>query len=300
MKSSRQYFWGDYLIAGGIVVIGLAEAAHLTAVFLKRSFSDCALIFLALLAVFAAAVLFLGARCVKRGRKAGRAKLEKREEKVLFGILLLIVFSQLFFIAASGVEYRQGDMTVETVNGFLTTDAIYSVNPMTGEPYASGMPLRLKILCLPTLYACVSRFTGLAPQFVIRKLIPIATLLGCYTAYGVLARVMIPEEKDRGRRLCFLIAAGLLLWAGNYRYGMDGFGVLFCGYRGVVIRNNVLVPWLLSLCLRKKWWAAVLCILAEACIVWTLYGLGVCAAVAVGMAVCALVRTGVLRKEAAK
>ena len=74
------------------------------------------------------------------------------------------------------------------------------------------------------------------------------------------------------------------MWAGNYMYGMDGFGVLSCGYRGVTIRNDVLVPWLLSLCLRKRWGAAILCVLAEACIVWTFYGFGVCAAVTAGMA----------------
>lgn len=300
-KSSRQYFWGDYLIAGGIVVIGIAELAHLTAVFLGRSFSDCATIFLVLFAVFAAAVLFLCARYAKRGRDTRRGKLEKRAETVLFGILILMVFSQLLFLVAYGGEYRQGDMTVEIANGFLATDAVYSVNPMTGQPYVSGMPLRLKILCLPTLYACVSRFSGLPPQFVVRKLIPAVTLIGCYAAYGVLAKVLFPGEKDREKRLCFLLAVSLLLWAGNYLYGMDGFGVLSCGYRGVTIRSNVLIPWLLSLCLRKKWWAAVLCVMAEACIVWTLYGLGVCAAVAVGMAAAgALLQTKGFRKEAAK
>lgn len=301
MKISRQYFGGDYLIAGGIVVIGLAEIAHLTAVFLGRPFSDCAVVFSVSLAVLASAVLLLCARYVKRRRHTGHGTIVKRTDKALFGIFVLIVFSQLLFIAAYGGEYRQGDMTVETVNGFLTTDAVYSVNPMTGQPYTGGMPLRLKILCLPTFYACVSRFTGLPPQLVIRKLIPVVTLLSCYTAYGILARVMFREERDREKRFCFLIAVALLLWAGNYMYGMDGFGVLSCGYRGVTIRNNVLIPWLLSLCLRKKWLPAVFCILAEACIVWTLYGLGVCAAVTVGMAAAGvLLRPGIFRKEAAK
>lgn len=305
MKISRQYFGGDYLIAGGIVVIGLAEIAHLTAVFLGRPFSDCATFFLVSLALFAAAVLFLCARRMKRERDSRQdsrhRKIVTRTEKVLFGIFALLVFSQLLFMVSYGGEYRQGDMTVETVGGFLTTDAVYGVNPMTGQPYTGGMPLRLKILCLPTLYACVSRFTGLPPQLAVRKLIPAVTLISCYIAYGILARTLFPEEKDREKRLCFLIAVALLLWAGNDMYGMDGFGVLSCGYRGVTIRNNVLVPWLLSLCLRRKRLTAVLCVLAEACIVWTLYGLGVCVAVAVGMtAADALLRAGVFRKEAAK
>lgn len=55
---------------------------------------------------------------------------------------------------------------------------------------------------------------------------------------------------------------------------MDGFSLLYCGYRGVTVRNLVLIPYVFSLGLRKRWKTVLLCILAEACIVWTLYGLG--------------------------
>lgn len=308
METSKQYFWGDYLIAGGIVVIGLTEAAHLTSVFFGRSFSDCAAILLLLLAVFAAVLAFF---LVRSRRKRHSAKTDRkpadRAERILSGIFCCILLSQLYFIVTAGGEYRQGDMTVETVGSFLETDAVYSVNPMTGQPYTAGIPSRLKILCLPTLYACISRITGLEPQLVVRRLVPAATLFACYAAYYALARCLFrkagPEtvSSDRKKRGGFLIAVAMLLWAGNYMYGMDGFGVLSCGFRGVTIRNAVLVPWLLSLCLRKKWKTALLCILAEACIVWTFYGLGVCAAVTAGMAAAGLIlRMTKARKGEAK
>ena len=69
-------------------------------------------------------------------------------------------------------------------------------------------------------------------------------------------------------------------------YGVDGFNLLCCGWRGVTIRNLVLLPWLFSLCLRGKRFGILLCLAAEVCLVWTLYGLGVCAVVAVGMLLC--------------
>lgn len=287
MKTGKKYLIGDYLIGGGFAIVGMAEAAHLTAVFLGRPFSDCTVIWLALQAALLVAAV--GHGIVRRCRsgmagRTGRHFLAKFgiADWMLCAVLLLVIVSQLAFILAAGDGYRQGDMTVETVNSFLETNGVYSVNPLTGMPYTGGMPLRLKILCLPTLYGSICSLTGLAPQFVVWRLVPVLTLLGCYLAYGLLACSLFPENgKKRG---CFLVAVSLLLWAENYMFCMDGFGVLSCGFRGVVIRNAVLLPWLFSLLIRKKWIAALPCIFVEACMVWTLYGLGACAAVTAGMA----------------
>lgn len=285
------------------MVIGLAEAAHLAAVFLGRSFSDCTMILLALFAVFLIAAA--GHGIVEKCRTGSTKKKDKpfwtgysRAEWVLYAVFGCMLLFQVYFILSADSVYRRGDMTVETVNSFLETDAVYSVNPLTGQPYTGGIPLRIKILCLPTLYGSICRMTGLSARFVVWKLIPALTLIGCYLAYGALARTLFPENGKK--RACFMAAVALLLWAGNYMFGMEGFGVLSCGFRGVTIRNAVLLPWLLSLLLRKKRIPVLLCILAEACISWTLYGAGVCAAVTAGMTVAgfAVKRYGV-GKEAA-
>ena len=68
-------------------------------------------------------------------------------------------------------------------------------------------------------------------------------------------------------------------------YGMDGFGVMHSGFRGVTIRAAILLPYTVGLVLRKKYKLLVLCVLAEACVVWTFYGLGACLLVSVGMLV---------------
>ena len=286
VESGKRYFVGDYLLAGGLVIVGLAEAAHLSAVFLGRTFSDCTVIWLALQATLLVAAV--GHGIVRRCRGGAVGRVSKRfwakfglADWMLCILLVCVIASQLTFIIAAGGGYRQGDMTVETINSFLETNEVYSVNPMTGRPYTGGIPLRLKILCLPLLYGSICRITGLSPQVVVWKLVPVLTLLSCYLAYSVLACSLFPNNgKKRG---CFLAAVALLLWAENYMFCMDGFGVLSCGFRGVVIRNAVLLPWLFSLLIRKRRIGTLLCIFAEACLVWTLYGLGVCAAVTVGM-----------------
>lgn len=172
-------------------------------------------------------------------------------------------------------------MTVETVGSFLETDGIYQVNPMTGQAYTEGMPARLKILCLPSLYGFFCRLSGLTPERVVTAVVPVWVFVSSYAAFSCVGKCLFPES--RKKRSCFLITTVILMWAGGSFYSMDGFDLLYCGYRGITIRNLVLIPWLISLCLRQKWLPAILCILAEACIVWTLYGMGACLLTAAGL-----------------
>lgn len=279
--------FGDYLIIGEIGIIGLAEAAHLACLFLNLPFSKGAMLFgISAAAMLVAGATFLTLRRLGRRSRLCRHSLTKagrgQSEAVLLSLFGAIVASQLIFVGMGNTIYRQGDMTVETVGSFLATDAVYQVNPMTGMPYAQGIPLRLKILCLPSLYGSLCRLTGLEPVAVVQRIIPVLVLMSSYVAFSLLGRALFPEEGRK--RACFLLIVSLLFWAGAYRYGMDGFNVLCCGWRGVTIRNVVLLPWLLSLCLRGRWQGAVLCVLAEACLVWTLYGCGACLAVTAGMA----------------
>lgn len=202
-------------------------------------------------------------------------------ERLLYGIFALMVALQLIFIVMGNAIYRKGDMMVETVGSFLVSDGIYQVNPMTGMPYTEGLPLRLKILCLPTLYGALCRWTGLQPALVVQRIVPVLVLLSSYVSFSLLGRALFPENGRK--RAWFLLLVSLLFWVEAYRYGMDGFNLLCCGWRGVAIRGGVLLPWTLSLCLRRKRLGVVLCVLAEASIVWTFYGCGACLAMAAGM-----------------
>lgn len=49
----------------------------------------------------------------------------------------------------------------------------------------------------------------------------------------------------------------------------------------MTIRALVLLPYLLSCLMDRRYMGVILCILAEACMVWTLYGAGVCLLVTV-------------------
>lgn len=286
----------DGMLAGGMVIIGLAEAAHMGAVVLGRSFSDCVVLFLVgMIVILAVAVLLIILE--KHGKKKDKAAVKEAErlrvKKLLtqkdeqlskqfmiftFAVMVLI---QVLLLITDGKRYLDGDMTVEIVNSTLSTNTIYQVNPMTGQTYTLGMPFRLKILCLPTLYAILCDLFGMSAIQVVWTAVPVLTLLGSYVAFYTVAKALFPE--DSRRRGIFMLFVALILWIGNYMYGMDGFAVQYSGFRGVSIRMAILVPYTVSLVLRRKWRLVVLCVLAEACIVWTLYGMGVCLLVAVGM-----------------
>jgi len=100
-----------------------------------------------------------------------------------------------------------------------------------------------------------------------------------YLAYGRLGAVLF--EHNREKCNIFLIIVGILFCAGTYMPGVDGFDIFYGGFRGVTIRAAVLLPYLFSCLLERKYLGAVLCILAEVCMVWTLYGAGVCLLVTV-------------------
>lgn len=277
----------DALPAGELILTGLAATAHLAAVFTGQSFSRCLVLFLTLLgtAISLQAALWLVFLIKEKGRAyAFRRNWEKapdRVEKILAGIFLALAAAQLIHLLWNAGVYTQADMTVETVGSFLATDSVYGVNPMTGQAYTAGIPTRLKILCLPTLYGFFCRLSGLEPDTVVTAAVPVWIFVSSYAAFFCVGKSLFPES--RKKRGCFMIAVVILMWAGSLLYSMDGFSLLYCGYRGTSIRNLVLLPYLISLCIRKQWKPAVLCILAEACIVWTFYGMGACVLAIAGL-----------------
>lgn len=292
-KKQMALYWQDYILIALLGLIGLAEVAHLTMVVLHRSFTEGTKLFVAgfVVAVILYAIFLwinlkrkkkLPAQAMSTGSKPWTV-----QQQILFFVFGAMALVQILTIATNKAVYFGGDMTAETVNSFLTTDTVYQVNPMTGRPYELGIPSRLKILCLPSLYAFICNIFKVDVTQVIWVAVPVITLLAGYVAYSLLARIFFPE--NRFLRGCFLALVALLFWVGDYMYCMDGFGVLHCGYRGVTIRGVILIPYVVSLALRKRWMLTVLCIAAEACIVWTLYGLGACVFVVIGLFVVNLV-----------
>lgn len=293
----KKYFLFDIFMTIYIVIIGAAEAANLYGIALQQPLSQCDGVLFITAAIGSVAVIAVSVFIRQRNKGSYIRKEYTAKSYVLLGLFLTVVVSQVLFLILGTKIYRTGDMTVETVNSFLQTDWIYRVNPMTGREYASGIPSRIKILCLPTFYAVLCDTFSVTPQLLVWKVIPIVTLVFCYVAFDCVAKALFAESRDK--QLTFMVFVAVLMWIGSYMFAMDGFGLLFSGWRGVSVRNLVLVPYAVSLCLRNKYLHALLCALAEACILWTFYGLGVCVVVIAGMCTTQFVVSYRNRKEEA-
>lgn len=286
----------DNLLAGILINIGLAEAAHLAAVLMGKPFSACVKLYCIALGACAAVCAAALLRRRLKGRPARPARSGKpggmREKLIWFVVPATLIACQVIPLLAEEQVYLKGDMTLETVQSFLASDAIYQINPLTGNPYELGMPLRLKILCLPTLYGIWCSLFHLDAWQVVWHIVPALVLMCSYLVYWQLSGILFKDSLEK--RICFLLLVILLVWTEDYMYGMDGFGALHSGFRGVSIRAMVFLPYAFSSILRKKWKLTALCILAEACTVWTFYGMGACLFAAAGMR---LINSMMYRKE---
>lgn len=295
-KPEQDMTLADSVLVGGIVIIGLTEAVHLWAVVLGQPFSACVRVFLCGLAVLLlAAILLIATEKLRQRRnpayarevekmRVRKAMTKSRPEstgRILYTIFGVMVLLQLIGLPGRQESYLIGDMTVETVNTMLATDTIYRFNPMTGQPYVLGMPTRLKLLCLPTLYAILCELFGMNASYLVWRVVPVLVLLGSYLAFATVAKALFPAGHKQ--RALFLVLVALLMWVGTNAYGMDGFGLQYTAWRGVSLRAGILLPYTFGLLLRKRWRPVPLCVLAEACIVWTLYGMGACLVVTSGM-----------------
>lgn len=288
----------DHAVRLLILTIGAAETAHIVSLF-DVWLKGCAFLFGGMLAVLFLAYFFI-CRIGKKLQKKKGSFLPKekqsfnREEKWLAGIVVLVWLVMLGLILSGRFLYRAGDMTLETVESFLGSESVYHRNPMTGHDYSEGLPIRVAILCLPSLYSYVTMAIGLAPWIVVYKVIPVGILFLSFCAFGALGKALF--ENERKKQLLFLLAVGLVLLGGIYAPYMDGFGLICSGFRATTIRNLVLVPYTMALCCRRKSLMAIFTVLAEACIAWTLYGAGVCFLIAAVWTVCAFLSRGKLGK----
>ena len=263
---------GEKLIERSIYIFGIAEALHLAGLFKHVPLSTLAGI--ALPAWLAAAVLFAVNDMLDKKKKkkqgtetesgdpAGFRKFPYRT--LLF--CLIVVLQAVWFLMLQTPEIS-GDITGETVQTFLTENAVYTVNPMTGSAFTQGMPARLKILGLPAFYALICRLTGCPAVYTVYRIMPLVTFLLAYVVYGLWARFLFP--KDYKKQITFLLVIALL-----FQFGCYGARLFAAGWRGETIRALILLPYALLCLMKKRKKGVLLCILAEACMVWTLYGAG--------------------------
>ena len=282
-KNPQEILFSDSYLLGLLAFIGMGEMAHLSGFFMNWTLTHTGLMFallVALMMLFSLMItwyMFFYRKVRFFSRLSGEA--------FPWGIpvaFLLLLGGQLLFLYCRNPLVVSGDIIPETVQSFLAEDGIYRVLPLTGAVSEQGMPLRYTILGLPTIYAMIAKAFGIEAELLVCHVIPVVILSASYLAYYRLSRTLFGEKKQKERFLFLLLVTMLFLFSDSFLF-MDGYSALHGAYTGVGIRNLVLVPYTLCAALEGRWWKACLCILAEACIAWTLLGCGVCVVITLGI-----------------
>ncbi len=175
--------------------------------------------------------------------------------------------------------WRNLDVTAETVQTMLKEGLFSNINPMTGRPYSLGVPSRYKILVLPYVYTVICKVTGVSVHTLLFEIVPALVLLISYFVYSRWSVFLFPDE--RKKQCIFMMFIALIYHMGDYSYVTEAFRLFHIGYEGTSIRAAIIIPWVILACMKKKWWQVVICILGEAAIVWTNYGMGYSVLIAV-------------------
>ncbi len=229
-------------------------------------------------------------------RKCSAAPLAADAEKslpstavlILYGVAGLLILAQFLYVVLSGHITLTHDIMPETVNSFLQTEGLYRINPLTGSPYESGIPNRLKLMCLPTFYAMLCRVFHQPVDTVVCHMVPAYYLLCGYVAYHLLSKALFPGKEPAMalRRALFLALVAVLVFATDSGFGLDGFDLLHAGYRETTLRAWILMPALIAFLPERRWGLCLLILAVEAMTIWTLFGTGSCLVIAVGILLC--------------
>lgn len=271
-----------YLI-GGIVCIGLAEITHLISGYFGWSFSDCAKTMWHVWLASTIVMLLCGGISLLLRSLFGKTmkKMVSSEKEiftsadfivsVLLCLMLILLAGKMFFFS----DYSfYSDATIETTVSFLQTDSMFSVNPFTGFVNEAELPSRFRLLCLPTIYATLSKVCHMEPYTLLLSVLPKGVLVCSLLAFSLVGRSLWPEK--RFKRICFLIVICVLLFVTDTWIGQPGYMMFHQGYTAGAIRVLILLPLTLYFLLEKRFASALLPIACEGCICWTFFGTGWC------------------------
>lgn len=301
-----------YLPTGAIIILALAGAINLLAVFTNMTISKSGMIFgicvliLTLISTVCSVLITIssntkigGSSKIDNNSKInnsskinGRSKISNSsknsspknnsqiksnhlgtKEKVLLVLSLFAAIAQIVIIAVGKNMTYYGDQTLETVVSFVSTDHIYSVDPLTGLQYLNDYPFRLALQCLPFFYSVLSRIFNITPIVLTWHIMPVFWLI---CGYCTIIRISDSIFKKASLKILMFLCFEFLLWCNDAAYGATGFNIFHAGYNSVVVLELLLVYWTLGTLFSHNTYATILAIAVEPLVASTRFGLGAC------------------------
>ncbi len=275
---------------GLVILLLIAAAANTLSVFLHFDIAKGTKLFAVLLIViltllYFALVISKVTGALKNLKKPDAVRKTAQKEPPALPDILLCVAAVLLtalavFFVIRGVPDFSGDETLETVNSFIATGRIYSVDPLTGTAFQNGHPSRLDLMALPFFYTVLSRTFTVSPMILIGNIIPVWYLLAGLCLFRDLGDMFFPKKRDR---VIFYLISVLLLICTDIAQGSAGYDAFRSGFAGINVLNLILVNLTVLFCLGRRWPAALITIITEPLIASTSFGIGACFFVTVAL-----------------
>ena len=268
-----------WLITGLWVLLGCAEMAHLITIITNRSLQTyttlCSVLVLA--GLFAYIGIFVYWYHGHKKSIAYSGKVTISPAMLVFALLAGMTIYRLFGDYVPDLQ----DAVYEIVIGNLESGSIMTAHPFLGIDAEAGVPMRLQILGLSSLYSALITFSQQSQYMIMCKMVPLGVWVLSILIYWAFAEELFSGNHHKKWLFVSMVACLYLATSGSE--GMAGYRLFFAGFSGETIRAVLLMPYTLYVCWRKKWSLAVIAVLAEVCLVWTTYGLGYCFIIAVCM-----------------
>ncbi len=275
-----------WIITGLWILLGCAEAAHLITIITDRSLQTytllCSWFSLAGLLMYTGVVCFLFKRQKKQMTvlKTG-ADSEERYKTLPYTVLLLIMGGVTIWHFCSGYVPEIQDAVYEITLGNVKSGSLMTLHPFLGVETSASMPFRMEILGLSSLYSMLITISQQSAYMIMCKIVPIVLWGFSLLLYWAFAEKFFP--KDASKRWLFVGSAAFIYLVTSGSVGMPGYRLFYAGFSGETIRSILLMPYTVYVSWQRKWYLAALAVLAEACLVWTTFGVGYCFLIAVCM-----------------
>lgn len=271
----------DTYVSGVLMLFVISGALQLLLLKLSRSFSDYGIVYPLLLLLLSLIGLVLLLFDLRRKLKEqglrehirGLARSFRQDlASLLFYLLTFVVI--LLCCVRIWVEPADtaGDFTLETIRTTMEKDSIYQYNSLTGQQLAEGMPIRQQLLTLPFFLAFLSGWISVDAPLLAYRIFPCFVLLLSLLVYGRWGAFLFPRQRQK--QSGFLFVVSFLILAGDYARLAPSALLLHQGFTGNALCAGVILPFVIYLCMKGKWFLACLCVGAELFLVWTTYGFG--------------------------
>lgn len=269
IKSVKEIEWAAILPTGLFVEILLAFIANLGGLVRGGNFWFAKNIFIILsicTLLFSIVILIIG----ERKNKEKKGKVSINSNYIIGAVMCFLLLLALIAMGINAGVINEKDFTPEMAESFIREGSMHKINPLTGAEYVSGVPTRIKVLALPFLYACLCDLSGAGIIPFLNIFVRIMVVITSFSSFVWLGNAVI---KDKFPQIVYAMIVLILMLATSGTYSLGG-GLVTAPYSSMTIRNMIVIPFVFTCLMKRRYLGVILAVIVEIAISWTLMGLG--------------------------